>query len=127
VSEKAIQRILFGVCMLALPVPFLALESGTAPPLRLLFMGSLVGGILVQDPDIMSSLLTALYLGQGLLWSAGLFFATRFVARRLAASALRTPVVCALAIVLIGVSFFPIYRTPFSSAGLHTNILELFD
>lgn len=126
-SSRTIQWILFGVCILALPVPFFGLEGGIAPPLRLLFIGSLIAGIFVQDPDFMTTLLTALYLGQGLLWSAGLFFVCRFVALRIAASSLRTPILCAITVALIGASFFPIYRTPFSSSGVHSNILGLFD
>ena len=126
-SSKTIHWLLFGVCVLALPVPFLSLESGSAPPLRLLFIGSLVLGVGVQDPDMMTGLLTLIYLGQGLLWSVGLYFLCGFAGRRLAGSRARSLAVVAFAVLLVGASFFPIYRTPFSSSGLHSNILGIFD
>jgi hypothetical protein len=126
-SRKTIHWILFGVCLLALPVPFLSLESGTAPPLRLLFIGSLVLGVAVQDPDLMSGLLTLIYFGQGLLWSIGLYYGTRFAAERLAGSRVRSLAAAVFAVLLITASFFPIYRTPFSSSALHSNILGIFD
>jgi hypothetical protein len=117
------------LCVATLPLPFFGAQSGVAPPARLLFIGSLVGGVLVQDPGTVTILITALYLGQGLLWTALLYFVVRFVSKRLQtrSQAVQRVLLCALAVVLIGSSLFPIYRTPMSSSGVHTSILELFD
>jgi hypothetical protein len=125
---RACKWALFALCIATLPLPFIGLENGQAPAIRLLFIGSLVAGVLVQDPDPIGGVLTAIYLGQGLLWSAFLYFVTRFAARKLAAiGSKQTIVLGLLSLVLIGASFFEIYRTPMSSSGVHSNILGVFD
>jgi hypothetical protein len=127
VSQRTIHWILFGVCVLALPVPFMALESGAAPAIRLLFIGSLIAGVFVQDPDMMTTLLTALYLGQGILWCGALYLASRFVAGRIAGTSLRVPLLCLIAAAVLGASLFPIYHTPMSSSGVDSSIRGVFD
>lgn len=126
-SSSTIKWTLFALFVFTLPLPFFALENGSVPAARLLFIGSLVMGILVQDPDMISGLLVAFYLGQGLLWSLVLYFVARFAAKRLAENASGKIVLAVVAVLLIGSSFFPIYRTPLSSSGLHSNILGIFD
>lgn len=118
------------LCVATLPLPFFGgAGSGAAPPLRLFFIGSLVAGVFVQDPDFIGLVITALYLGQGLLGTALLYFVLRFLSRRMQtlSLSLQRVVLCVVAVALIGSSFFPIYRTPLSSSGYRSNILELLD
>ena len=69
--------------LLSAPLPFYALSSGVAPPVRLFFVASLVSGFLVSAPDFLAGLQVALYAGQGLFWSFVLYLVAGRAARLL--------------------------------------------
>jgi hypothetical protein len=130
VSIKTARRILWIAFLVALPVPFLGVGMGVAPPLRMLFLGSLVSLVYLQDPDYLSQVIGSLLLGQGIAWSALLYGVARFAARaigRIDASGARAAVVLVLVACLLTASLFPIYRTPFSSSGARSSLLQVFD
>jgi hypothetical protein len=122
VSLLARRRLLWLGLVLLLPVPFFGLESGLIPVVRMLMLGSLVTGVMLRDPDWMSQVFTAMFLGQGLVWVGLLYAVARIAARRLPERA-PIAIVCVLALA----SLFPIYRTPFSTSGTRSSILQILD
>ena len=121
-SQTNARRLLWLGLLVFLPVPFLGIQPGLVPVMRLLLLGSLVGGVVLQDPDYLSRLFTLMFLGQGLLWAAVLYAVARIAVRRLPAAA---PI--AIVVVLAVGSMFPIYTTPFSSSGTSSSILQIID
>ncbi len=121
-SPTSARRLLWLGLLVFLPVPFFGIESGLVPVIRLLLLGSLVAGVTLQDPDWMSQLFTLVFLGQALVWTAGLYGAARLGARWLPRSA---PL--AIVALLALASLFPIYSTPFSASGTSSSILQIFD
>ena len=121
-SAKGARRLLWVALMLFAPVPFMGIAAGWVPVLRLLLLGSLFGAVALQDPDTLSQVFTAMFLGQGLVWAGVLYGLARLVVARLPG---RAAVVIAAALALM--SLFPIYTTPFSSSGTHGSILQIFD
>lgn len=109
------------LCLLLLPLPFISVQIGLVPVVRMLLLGSLGAAVWVVDADYISALVAAM-LVQGLLWGVLLFFVTRALSRRLS----RT-LVAAVAAALLLASVFPIYRTPFSTTGVTSSIFEIFN
>ena len=121
-SQANVRRLLWLGLLVFLPVPFIGIQPGLVPVIRLLLLGSLAGGVALQDPDYLSQLFTLMFLGQGLLWAAVLYAAARVAVRRLPAVA---PI--AIVVALAVGSMFPIYTTPFSSSGTNSSILQIID
>lgn len=127
-SELVSRRILWLAFLLALPVPFLSVQTGLAPVANLLFYGSLAAGVWLGDPDSMSRLLALLHLGQGLVWALALYGLAWLVTRGLLRGGeVRGGLVAALVLGLLAASLFPLYRTPLSSTGARANLLHVLD
>ena len=121
------RRLLWLALVLALPLPFFALAIGIAPPVRMLFVGSLVLGFFLSAPSMMTGLFLGIFMGQGMFWLA----ATRWLAKlgvRLLGSGAEVDARRIYAIVgaLFVVSLLPIYQLPFSSGEQPTNLFGLF-
>ncbi len=120
--QTTARRLLWLGLLVFLPVPFISVQPGLVPVIRLLLLGSLAGGVALQDPDYLSRLFTLMFLGQGLAWAAVLYVAARVAAGRLPAAA----PIAIVAVLAVG-SLFPIYTTPFSSSGTTSSILQIID
>lgn len=120
-TTRTTQLGLWLVCLGFLPLPFISVQTGLVPVARMLLLGAMGAGVWIGDPDYISALV-GLMLLEGLIWGALLFFATRLATRRLPRIA-----IVAAAAVLVAASFFPIYRTPFSSTGTASSILEILN
>ena len=120
--QTTARRLLWLGVLVFLPVPFISVQPGLVPVIRLLLLGSLAGGVALQDPDYLSRLFTLMFLGQGLAWAAVLYVAARVAAGRLPAAA----PIAIVAVLAVG-SLFPIYTTPFSSSGTTSSILQIID
>ena len=120
--QTTARRLLWLGLLVFLPVPFIAVQPGLVPVIRLLLLGSLAGGVALQDPDYLSRLFTLMFLGQGLAWAAVLYAAARVAVRRLPVAA----PIAIVAVLAVG-SLFPIYTTPFSSSGTTSSILQIID
>lgn len=120
-------RLLWLALALTLPLPYWALEWGIAPPIRMLFLGSLVLGFVLSGPSMLSVLFSSLYLAQGVLWLGLTYLLARIVARRLGGGeAVAVGRLAAVIAVLVVLALFPIYQLPMSSAEHQTNWLGLF-
>ena len=120
-TTRATQLGFWLVCLGFLPLPFISVQTGLVPVVRMLLLGAMGAGVWLGDPDYISALV-GLMLLEGLTWGALLFFASRIATRRLP----RIAIVAAVA-VLGAASFFPIYRTPFSSTGTTSSILGILN
>jgi hypothetical protein len=120
-STRSAQLGLWFVCLALLPLPFVSVQAGLVPVARMLLLGGMGAGVWISDPDYISALVGVMLL-EGLIWSALLFFAARLVARRLP----RIAIAAAVALLVVA-SFFPIYRTPFSSTGTASSIFEILN
>ena len=120
-------RLLWLVLALTLPLPYWALEWGIAPPVRMLFLGSLVLGMVLSGPSMLSLLFSTLYLVQGVLWLGLTALLARIVVRRLSGGegVARGRLAAAIA-VLVLLALLPVYQLPMSSAEHQTNWLGLF-
>jgi hypothetical protein len=121
------RRLIWLGFVLALPLPFFALQLGVAPPLRMLFLGSLVLGFFLSAPDSFSGLLLGLFVGQGLLWLGGTLLLARVVSNALGSDGgIERRRVLAVLGALFVIALLPVYRLPFSSGDLQTSWLGLF-
>ena len=121
------RRLLWLAFALMLPLPFIGLEVGYAPPLRMLFLGSLVLGFFMSAPDATAGLLLGLFLGQGLVWLSACYLLARLGTRLVAGTdGVERSRLTTLLALLVGMALFPIYQLPLSSGALQKNWLGLF-
>ena len=129
-SRKAVRRLLFVVALLTVPIPFYLGEPELAPVLRLAFITSLMGRVLLAEGGGTLATLVGLGAAQILVWGGLLFVASALLAwriDRLRVAPVRIAIVSAIAIGLLGVSLAPIYDTPLSSKRMRSNVLQLFE
>ena len=130
-SRRA-QRWILGLAFFALvPVPFIMASSGFAPPVRILFLASVMGAIAVVDgTQGPMAIFLALLFGELALFSALSYFSAGLVLRvfaRPAGGRFVTPLIALTVLSLLCLSFFEIYHTPHSSSGPYSNLAGLFD
>jgi hypothetical protein len=84
VSARAIRWLLWLAALVALPLPLFGIGAGSVPALHQLQLGALaLAFTLLERAQGMGPLLSALFLGQGLLWTLLLFAAAALAARLL--------------------------------------------
>lgn len=128
------RRLLWLAFVLALPLPFYALQVGFAPPLRMLFIGSLVLGVFASGPEATAALFLGFFMGQGLLWLGVTYLLARLGSRLLglggsgSAGGGEIPAHRLYAVLgaLVLIAMFPIYRLPYSSGEPVVSWLGLF-
>lgn len=130
-SRRA-QRWVLGLAFFVLvPVPFLMISSGFAPPLRVLFLASVLGAIAVVDGAhgpmliILGVVFAELALFSGLTYLASGIVLRAF--ERPAGGKFVSPLIALTVASLLCLSFFEIYQTPHSSRGPYSNLTGLFD
>jgi hypothetical protein len=127
ISSAQARRLLWLAFVLILPLPFFALQIGFAPPMRMLFVASLILGVFSSAPDPTAGLYLGFFLGQGLLGSGVCYVLARVVLRWLGGpeGVRRGRFIAGLAAMAV-LAMFPIYYAPYSSAQMQTNWLGLF-
>jgi len=129
---RRVHRWILGLAFFALvPVPFIMISIGFAPPVRVLFLASVLGAIAVVDgvQGPMPIFLGVLFFELA-LFSALSYFTSGIVLRvfeRPAGGRFVSPLVALTVVSLLGLSFFEIYQTPASSSGPYSNITGLLD
>jgi hypothetical protein len=130
-SPSAHRWILGLAFFVLLPVPFIMISSGFAPPVRILFLASVLGAIAVVDgvqgPMV---IFLAVLFAELAIFSALSYLLARIVHRafeRPAGGKFVTPLVALTVVSLLCLSFFEVYRTPHSSSRPYSNIAGLLD
>lgn len=129
-SVRAAKWVFWLVLVCALPVPYFGPETGLVPVARLVFLGAVIGAVFMSDPDMVTRVLALLFLGQAAVWSILLLVVSHLAAGRATGGLSprhRGLALSAAALVLLVVSLTDVYRTPFSSSGARTSLLEVFD
>jgi len=130
VSPRLVRWLLWLAAVVALPLPLLGIGSARVPPLHQLELGALaLAFTLAEHAQGVGKLVSALFLGQGLLWTALLWPAAGLVARALAKLPPLTRTRAALLVVMLGFGFAvarPIYRTPYSAHTARSTLLEVY-
>ena len=130
-SRRAAAWVLFAAAALALPLPYYLGEIESAPWLRLAFFTGIFGRVFVAEGGRgMTGLFFGLGVAQLLVYALLLRLGAGLLARslfRVSAPGLRTALVVAVALALVGAGFSPLYDTPLSSSRGHSNLLGLFE
>ena len=130
-SQRAQRWTLWLAFFVLVPVPFMLAATGFAPPLRILFLASVFGAVVVADgaqgpmPIFVALLLTEVVLSGALLRVAAGLVLRLF--GRVAPERFVTPLVAGVVVGLLCMSFFDVYYTPHSSSGPYSNLAGLFD
>ena len=129
---RRVHRWILGLAFFALvPVPFIMISAGFAPPVRVLFLASLLGAIAVVDgaqgpmPIFLGVLFTELALFFALSYLSSGIVLRLF--EKLAGGRFASLLVALTVVSLLCLSFFEVYQTPHSSSGPYSNISGLLD
>jgi hypothetical protein len=130
-STRATRWVLWIALFATLPVPFFVTAPGFAPTLRIAFLALLLGAVYVSDggPGV-TAMMTVFPVVQTVVYGALLYLLARLVAglvERVASPRFRPLLALGLVAVLVGASFFEIYRTPHSSGGPYSNLVHLLE
>ncbi len=130
-SRRAQKWILWLALFGLMPVPFVLAGTAFAPPLRILFLATLLGGVAVADGAQGPMLIfLGLLFGEVVIFGTLSYLAAGLVLRvfgKLAPQRFVAPLVAVTIASLLGLSFLDIYHTPHSSSGPYSNIAGLFD
>jgi hypothetical protein len=130
-SQRAQKWSLWLAFFALVPVPFVLAATGFAPPLRVLFLASMLGAIaLVDGAQGPMPIFLGLLFGQVALFAALAYLAAHLLLRafaRLVSERWVSALVGLTIALLLCVSFFDIYYTPHSSSLPYANVTGLFD
>jgi hypothetical protein len=130
VSHATARRWLWIAALVTMPVPFFLAQVEWAPVLRLAFLSSLFGAVMLAEGGGTAILLGVLGILQTFLY-AGLFYLAAGLAahgvQRIASPPMRVAAVGTVVFLLVASAQLPIYETPLSSARLRSNVWQLFD
>jgi hypothetical protein len=120
----------FLALLVALPAPLLGIGSGRVPPLHHLELGLLsLAFSLLERAQGMGPTLAAIFLAQGIAWSAVLWLAAALAARLLARlpPLLRTRLTVFLVVLGLALAIAqPVYETPYSARAARSNLLGVY-
>ena len=129
-SERALRRLLWLALFVALPVPLLGIGIGRVPALHQLELGLLaLVFTLVEHARGFGPLLSALFLGQALVYAVALALVARLAARLLSRLPPLVRTRAALLMVTLGLALAiaqPIYRTPYSAHSARASLLGVY-
>ena len=127
---RAIRWLLWLAALAALPLPLFGVGDAVVPALHQLQLGALALAFTVlEGAQGIGPLLSALFLGQGLIWAALLFAAAALAARGLARLPPFARTRLTLFVVVLGLALAaaqPIYRTPYSSRSAESSLLGVY-
>ena len=130
ISRRRAQLVLWLALLFTVPVPYYLGGFEVAPVVRLLFLATLVSGVLLTEgASGMQGPLGALAVGLALLWTALLYGASALLVRPAArpTGTVSVPLVAGATLALLALSLLPLYRTSLSSVSAVSNLLGLFD
>ncbi|MDG2303538.1 MAG: hypothetical protein P8R42_02600 [Candidatus Binatia bacterium] len=126
---EATRRLLWIALLVALPVPYWAMEGGWVPTIWLYELSGFTLAVLLTEGGSIIGLTTGLFVAEALLATLGLYLLARVAARLLVGrlpEAWRTGGVLATVVVLLGLSLLRVYATPLVASGDRINLLQLF-
>ncbi len=130
-SPRVLQILLFTVLVVLAPLPFILMEWGFAPALRILLLTGILGFLTWEDGfSEITRIMLPIIGTQAILYPLLLWW---FSGRALRTLTARTsPVasagfVAGLTLVLLILSSFDIYVTPVSSASRHSNLVQILE
>jgi len=130
-SRRAAAWVLFVAAALALPLPYYLGEIESAPWLRLAFFTGIFGRVFVAEGGRgMTGLFFGLGMTQLLVYALLLRLGAGRLARslfRVRAPHVRTALVAAVALALVGAGLSPLYDTPLSSSRGRSSLLGIFE
>jgi hypothetical protein len=130
VSRTAARRWIWLAALVTMPVPFYIGQVEWAPVLRLAFLTSLFGLVLVAEGGPSVLLFSALGLLQTAIYTGLFFLAAGLAARalsRIKGPPLRIAAVGTAVFLLLASSQLPIYQTPLSSTRMRSDLWHLFE
>ncbi len=123
--------VLFAAAAVALPLPYYLGEIESAPLLRLAFFTGIFGRVFVAEGARgTTGLFFGLGMAQILVYALLQRLCAGLLARSLArvgAPRVRTALVAAIALAIVGAGLSPLYDTPLSSSRGRSNLLGLFE
>lgn len=130
ISRRRAHVVLWLALLFTVPVPYYLGGFEVAPVARLLFLATLVSGVLLTEgASGMQGPLGALAIGLALLWTATLYGASALLVRAAARrnGSVSLPLVAGATLALLALSLLPLYHTSMSSVSAVSNLLGLFD
>lgn len=129
-SPRMLKLALWLALFALLPVPLLFPEQGLVPTLRIAFLATMLGAVTIVDgaPGVMA-IFALLPLLQAVGYSLLLWLVASLLLRATKGLAPRSQalLVAGIAVLLLGLSSFEIYRTPLSSSGPYSNLAGILD
>lgn len=129
-SPRAMRWWLFLAALAALPLPILGVGSGRVPALHHLELGALaLAFTLMERAQGIGPLLSALFLGQALLFALALWLAAGLVARLLSGLPPLARTRATFFLIVLGLALAlasPIYRTPYSAHAARSTLLGVY-
>lgn len=125
-SPRRARWILWLALFATVPLPYFAIEVGREPGAQLLVFAVATAAMAITEPSGMTAFITGLFWAQALVYGGLLHLVAWLIVRRASTGYGRVLLVAVLAVVLAAAAFLPIYVTPFSRAGVHSNIVGVF-
>jgi hypothetical protein len=130
VEPRDLRWVLWTAAFCMLPVPLFGVSPALVPPLHQLELGALALAFTVlEQAQGMGALLSALFLGQALLWGLVLFPPASLLARPLGRLSPRARTRATVALIVFAFALadvYPIYRTPYSNRSAESPLLRMY-
>ena len=123
-SQRAALWTLWGLLMLAAPLPYYALEPGREPVSHLAVFAAATGAAAIAEPSPIAWIIAGFFLSQTVLYAALFYLLLLILVRRIESAATRRTLVLVTAAVLLLLAMLPVYVTPFSPSGPTGNLLN---
>ena len=123
------RRVLFGVALLAIPIPYQVVEGGRVPAAWLATVAAFVITSAVGQGGSISAIIARWFAIQAGIALVLAYVASRLVAagvRRLVAPERRAVAVAMIVATAFGAALFPIFSTTAVRGGAPTNLLGVF-
>lgn len=128
-SRRVMTWALWLMLVATLPLPYFMIDSGRVPAAQLFLLAAVTTPLVVSDPSFTTKFIAALFVIQSVFYALVLYVLARLGARlieRRAPRRLHVAVLTALAMLLIGVALFEVYRAPLSHGPGPTNLVGVF-
>lgn len=118
--------LLWLVLFATVPLPYFAIEVGREPGVQLLVFALATGAMAATEPSGMTAFIAGVFWAQALIYAGLLHLLAWLIVRRPTTARGRALLIAGLAVALATASLFPIYTTPFSRSGVHSNLFGVF-
>ena len=129
-SPRTMRWLLWLAALAALPLPIVGIGSGRVPALHHLELGVLsLAFTLLERAQGVGPLLSALFLGQALVFALALWLAAGLVARQLSGQPPLARTRATLFRIELGLALAlasPIYRTPYSAHAARSTLVGVY-